>query len=813
MLQNYFKIAWRNLVKNKSYSTINTVGLCLGFASCILLLGYVNFETSYENHLGNADNIYRVVAKRYANDALVYEGAKGPNRLAQIAPADIPGVDYATNTYHELCLIHTQDKKLANQRVSWVSKDFLKVFKDVLIAGNPDTALEGPLKMVLTASRAKLLFGDEDPIGKVVKLNEDLPFVVTGIVKDTPEQTHFKYGFLTSIDTFVHYGWTSKKGRWTGNDVYAYVSIKKGVSPETVNQALNQLALKHVNPKTNGGKRLAFAMQPIKNIHLTSNFVDELEINGSLNQIYILIGIGVAILFIVFINFINLSIALSLKRVKNIGVRKTLGATEHQLKVQFFLEAFLLNAIALLLSIFIVYLCLPFLEQLFQITCDFGFLLTPKFWMYALLFFIGSIILVGFYPATILSSFNPITAIRGQLTAGKSENTNVKKVLLTFQFVASIFLTIGAFVVYQQIHFMENFNLGINTEQVLAIQGPNTLNKLWSDHEGMAEKKRRYNLFKEQVIKNTAIEVMGTCLKVPGQEPRNTTDWVTLKATGERINGRIEMRYIDEGFLPTYNARFLAGENFKQQEVTTSRKEEIIINEKTSRFLGFKTPEDAIGEVVKKWKRGFVIKGVVADFHVKSLSEPISPVFFVNKHPHEFGYFVAKLHTNQIERSLEVMASKWNAIYPEDPFITFFSDDYFNQQYIKHRQFGSIFNALTFLAILIANLGLIAMVSLSTSAKLKEISIRRVIGAKVKDVLVLVSEEFIKLIAVAALIAVPVSWYFLKDWLNGFAYRINLNLIAMLVGVLLVFSIAFINIGYFVMKALRSNPSEILKED
>ncbi len=813
MLQNYFKIAWRNLVKNKSYSTINTVGLCLGFASCILLLGYVNFETSYENHLGNADNIYRVVAKRYANDALVYEGAKGPNRLAQIAPADIPGVDYATNTYHELCLIHTQDKKLANQRVSWVSKDFLKVFKDVLIAGNPDTALEGPLKMVLTASKAKLLFGDEDPIGKVVKLNEDLPFVVTGIVKDTPEQTHFKYGFLTSIDTFVHYGWTSKKGRWTGNDVYAYVSIKKGVSPETVNQALNQLALKHVNPKTNGGKRLAFAMQPIKNIHLTSNFVDELEINGSLNQIYILIGIGVAILFIVFINFINLSIALSLKRVKNIGVRKTLGATEHQLKVQFFLEAFLLNAIALFLSIIIVCLCLPFLEQLFQVTCDFGFLLALKFWGYALLFFIVSIVLVGFYPATILSSFNPITAIRGQLTAGKSENTNVKKVLLTFQFVASIFLTIGAFVVYQQIHFMENFNLGINTEQVLAIQGPNTLNKLWSDHEGMAEKKRRYNLFKEQVIKNTAIEVMGTCLKVPGQEPRNTTDWVTLKATGERINGRIEMRYIDEGFLPTYNARFLAGENFKQQEVTTSRKEEIIINEKTSRFLGFKTPEDAIGEVVKKWKRGFVIKGVVADFHVKSLSEPISPVFFVNKHPHEFGYFVAKLHTNQIERSLEVMASKWNAIYPEDPFITFFSDDYFNQQYIKHRQFGSIFNALTFLAILIANLGLIAMVSLSTSAKLKEISIRRVIGAKVKDVLVLVSEEFIKLIAVAALIAVPVSWYFLKDWLNGFAYRINLNLIAMLVGVLLVFSIAFINIGYFVMKALRSNPSEILKED
>ncbi len=813
MLGNYFKIAWRNLVNNKSYSTINTVGLCLGFASCILLLGYVNFETSYENHLGNADQIYRVVTERYVNNALVYEGAKGPNRLAQIAPADIPGVDYAINNFYDLCLIRTEDKKLANQWVCWVGKDFLKVFKDVLIAGNPDTALEGPLKMVLTASRAKLLFGDEDPIGKVVKLNEDLPFVVTGIVKDTPEQTHLKYGFLTSIDTFVKYGWTSAKGRWTGNSVYAYLSIKEDVSPETVNQALNQLALKHVNPKTNGGKRLAFTMQPIKEIHLTSNFADELEINGSLNQIYILIGIGVAILFIVFINFINLSIALSLKRVKNIGVRKTLGATERQLKVQFFLEAFLLNAIALLLSILVVCLCLPFLEQLFQITCDFGFLLAPKFWGYALLFFIASIVLVGFYPATILSSFNPITAIKGQLVAGKSENTNVKKVLLTFQFVASIFLTIGAFVVYQQIHFMENFNLGINTEQVLAIQGPNTLNKLWSDHEGMAEKQRRYRLFREEVIKNTAIEVMGTCLKVPGQEPRHITEWVTLKATGERKDGRIEMRYIDEGFLPTYDARFLAGENFKKQEVTTSRKEEIIINEKTSRFLGFKTPEDAIGEIVKKWKRGFVIKGVVADFHVKSLSEPISPVFFVNKHPHESGYFVAKLHTHQIERSLEVMASKWNAIYPEDPFVTFFSDDYFNKQYIKHKQFGSIFNALTLLAILIANLGLIAMVSLSTSAKLKEISIRRIIGAKVRDVLVLVSEEFVKLIVVAALVAVPVSWYFLKDWLNGFAYRINLNLTAMLVGVLLVFSIAFINIGYFVFRALRSNPSEILKED
>ncbi len=813
MIRNYFKIAWRNLVKNKSYSTINTVGLCLGFASCILLLGYVNFETSYENHLGNADQIYRVVTERYVNNALVYEGTKGPNRLAQVAPVDIPGVDYATNTYHELCLIHTQDKKLANQRVSWVSKDFLKVFKDVLIAGNPDTALDGPLKMVLTVSRAKLLFGDEDPIGKVVKLNEDLPFVVTGIVKDTPEQTHLKYGFLASIDTFVYYGGGTAKGRWTGNSVYAYLSIKEDVSPETVNQALNQLALKHVNPKTNGGKRLAFAMQPIKEIHLTSNFADELEINGNLNQIYILIGIGVAILLIVFINFINLSIALSLKRVKNIGVRKTLGATERQLKVQFFLEAFLLNAIALLLSIITVCLCLSFLEQLFQITCDFGFLLALKFWGYALLFFIVSIVLVGFYPATILSSFNPITAIKGQLIAGKSGNNKVRKVLLTFQFVASIFLTIGAFVVYQQIHFMENFNLGINTEQVLAIQGPNTLNKSWSDHEGMAEKKRRYRLFREEVIKNADVELMGSCLKVPGQEPISIMDWVTLKATGERKDGRIEMRYIDEGFLPTYNARFVAGENFKMRVDTTNPKEEIIINEKTSQFLGFKTPEEAIGEEVKKWKRNFVIKGVVADFHVKSLSEPINPVFFVNKHPHEFGYFVAKLHTSRIERSLQVMASKWEAIYPEDPFITFFSDDYFNQQYIKHRQFGSIFNALTFLAILIANLGLIAMVSLSTSAKLKEISVRRIIGAKVRDVLVLVSEEFIKLIVVAALIAVPVSWYFLKDWLNGFAYRINLNLAAMLLGVLFVFSVAFINISYFVFKALRSNPSEVLKED
>ncbi len=810
MLKNNLKLALRFFNREKFFTTINIGGLALGFATCMILLGYVSFEFSYEEDIENVDQVYRVITKRSKNEKTIQEGAKGPDRLAQVAPDEVPSIDFATRAYYEPCLVRSEDKKYANQKVYWVDKDFLKVFKGSMIAGNPETALDGALKMVITKSKAYALFGNENPIGKTVKVNEGMPFEITGIVKDPPANTHFKYEYLTTLKTFVYYNWIPEKGNWNNNAYYNYIAASDTHSKKTIEQALNSLALSRVKPNENDGEKLEFIVQPIKDIHLNSHYSDEIEANGDLNQIYIIIGIGVAILMIVFINFVNLSTTLSIRKAKDTGVRKTFGASNYQLKFQYFVEAFLLNIIALLSAAILVLFSYSFIEDIFNISLSFAMLINPVFWLWAAVIFSICVFMVGFYPAFILTSVNVTTAIKGKIIKGKSSNTYIKKGLLIGQFCASIFLTIGAYVVYQQVSFMENYDLGINNNQVLILQGPTTLNAAWDDYDRVNFKTQKFNLFKQELLKNPTLKEVASCLNIPGQETRFGYNNVRLKR-GEDIQSKIALWHVDEGFFPVYEVKILSGENFEKDE--KRQKNEIVINDKARKLLGFSTTKDAIGETVILGNGEWKIKGVTANFHMKSLSESILPTFFANRHPNEFGYYLVKLSPKNLTKQIAFIKSKWQEIYPEDPYLTHFSDNYFNQQYIKHKQFGAIFNALTILAILIANLGLVAMISLNTTEKLKEISVRRVLGANNKAVFVLMSKTFINLILIAGCIATPIAWYFLKNWLNNFAYKIELHSTEFIIAVVLILTIALCNILYFVLKVLRHNPATIIREE
>ncbi len=810
MLKNNLKLALRVFKREKFFTAINIGGLAIGFATCILLLGYVYFEFSYENHIENVDQVYRVITKRSKNEKVIQEGTKGPDRLAQVVSDEVPFIDYATRAYFEPCLVISEYKKYADQKVYWVDKDFLKIFKGTLIAGDPETALDGALKMVITASKAYALFRNENPIGKIVKVNEGMPFEITGVVKDPPANTHFKYEYLTTLKTFVYYNWIPEKGNWNNNAYYNYIATNDTHSKKTIEQALNNLALSRVKPSDNDGEKLEFIVQPIKDIHLNSSYSDEIEVNGSLNQIYIIIGIGVAILLIVFINFINLSTTLSIRKAKDTGVRKTFGASTYQLKIQYFVEAFLLNISALLPAAILVFMSHSFIEETFNISLNFSMLLSPIFWLWAIVIFSICVFLVSFYPAFVLTSVNVTTAIKGKIIRGKSSNTYIKKGLLVGQFCASIFLTIGAYIVYQQVHFMENYDLGINNNQVLILQGPTTLNAAWDDYDKVNFKTQKYNLFKQELLKNPALKEVASCFNIPGQENRFRYNSVRLKE-GEDIQSKIELRHVDEGFFPVYEAKILAGGNFEKDE--KRQKNEIIINDKARKLLGFNTTKDAIGASIILGNGEWKIKGVTANFHMKSLSESILPTFFANRHPNEFGYYLVKLDPKNLSKQIAFIKSTWEEIYPEDPYLTHFSDTYFNQQYLKYKQFGAIFNALTILAILIANLGLVAMISLTTTEKLKEISVRRVLGANNKAVFVLMSKSFIKLIIIAGCIAAPIAWYFLKNWLNNFAYKIELHSTEFIIAVALILTIALCNILYFVIKVLKHNPATIIREE
>ncbi|MFY0599550.1 MAG: ABC transporter permease [Cyclobacteriaceae bacterium] len=811
MLKNYIKVGFRSILKNRFFSSLNTLGLSIGFSACLLILGYVQFEHSYESHITNSNEVFRLNQYKYYQENLVSESARSPTRAAQVIPTDLAGVKAATRAYPEPCLIRYEDKGLANQNVYWVDEGFFNVFEGILIKGNPETVLDAPLKMVITESKAFALFGDENPIGKQIKVNEGMPFVISGVVQDPPINTHFKYEYLASISTFVHYNWISEIGHWNHAWAYTYTSLEHGKDANRIEDALNELVQANIGDLKEKEQNIVLKLQPIADIHLHSHFNDEMEANGDIKYVYIVIGIGLAILLIVWINFVNLTTSLSLKRVKDTGVRKTFGATKLQLISQHLTESTLLNTFALLLSILIVAVSTPFFESFFQVQLDLQILKNTNFWLGCLGIFSMGVILAAFYPAAVVSSFNPITALRGSMLNGKKSGTLVRSTLLTFQFVAAIFLTVSAIVVYLQVDFMRSYDLGINVSQTLVLRSPTTYNTSWDNIEMINKKAVKYDAFRQELNKYPFVKKVASCRNIPGEKAVREWNSIVKASTGEELFHKFEFRPIDENFFDVYEAELLAGRNFEKH--LTTRKDEVIINEHTQRLLGYSTPEEAIGEVIKHNQHPRRIIGVIKDFHLKGLSNPIAPVIFINLHPSEFGYYLVKLDGHDLSKTVAQVEDIWRSFYPEDPFYSFFSDAFFNNQYEKDVQFGRIFTFFTILSIFIANLGLIALASLAVSERLKEIGIRKVLGATMGHIMQLMSLSLIRLMLIATAIALPVAWYFLSGWLDNFAYHIDIPIAALAISSLIILGIALFNIGYYVLKVAGTNPVTILKDE
>jgi len=809
MLGNYLKVAGRNLKKRQLYSLVNVFGLAIGFATCLLMFGFVRFEMSYENHLVGVNNISRLHTFRYNGDKLVQSSAKSPSRPEQVLVDHVASVEATVITYPELCLIYSKDKKFSNQSVFWVSKDFFSVFQGVLIKGNPSTALDAPFKMVLTETKSYALFGDQNPIGKIVKVNEGMLFTVTGIVADSPKNTHFNYDYLLSISTFVHYGLVPEKGNWNSYFTYTYVRSTEGVEILEVEKEINaftQTRIQHIKEK---GNNLKFALMPIMDIHLKSHFTDELEANGDIKYIYIVIGIGVALMLIVWINFVNLSTALSLDRAKETGIRKTFGATRSQLITQHMIEAFLVNLIAFLLAFLSILLLKGFLMDWLSIQFDLG-LNDWTLWLTVVGLFLGCVFLASSYPVMIVSSFDPDRALRGKIVNGRRNNSIVRDVLVTLQFAGAIFLIVGAVVVYLQVSYMRSYDLGIDIDRTLVLRGPSSLNCHFSDTAALSLKANKYELFKTALKNYSFVGAVGSCRNIPGEVAFSINE-ATQANTGKTIYEKFGLRFADEGFFETFSINFLAGEKYKKD--LTEQRREIIINNKARKTFGFESPEAALGKKVKFFNDPHEIIGVVEDFHLNDLSKPILPNIFINRHPFEFGYFLVKLNSNTIQQDLALIEETWHKHYPNDPFDSFFSDDYFNTQYENDVRFGQIFSFFTVLAILIANLGLVALTSLSIAERLREISIRKVLGAKLKDIIIIMSRDLRNSLIIASLISIPLAYYLMVNWLNNFSYRIEMPYLLILGCVLFISLIAIINITYFVTKVYVVNPAKTLKDE
>jgi putative ABC transport system permease protein len=813
MLKNYFKIAIRNLWKNKLFSAINITGLAIGMASSMLLFGWVAFQLSYDNFHAKKKDIYRIALDTYQHNSLVFKSAENYAALGPALKADLPEVMDAARLYNmgskNNCVFTYHNTAFKETKFLYADASFLTIFSFPFMDGDPKSALAEPYTAVISESISRKFFGNEKAIGKFIQMDDDDRnselCKITGVFKDVPENSHLKFNILISYPTLYHRkgGMDRFENNWNQKDFYTYVLLRPGTDIKSLESALPSFINKHIpNTGTNQAES-KLELQPLQKIHLKSNLNDEPEANGNQKVVLFIIIIAIFIITIAWVNYINLSTAGSLSRAKEIGIRKVLGSKRAQLIKQFLTESLSVNLISFGLALTLMGFLRPLFSKEFNLDFSFGALVNNDYGPVFISFLIMGAFLSGLYPSFILSSYQPALMLKGKLTASKKGLT-LRRFLVVFQFSLSIFLIIGTVIIYQQVHFMLHQNLGMKLNQVLVMDRPGHWDK--SDSVNSIRVQRFKQLLKSQ----SSIETVAMSDAIPGKEVRSQLNY-RLKNSREDKTIPFNTIGVDEDYLHLLNMNILAGRNFSK-EVKTDE-DGLIITESASVQLGFKNSEDAIGKQLLHNNVVFSILGVVDDFHQQSLEKKVEPVVFqYNGNDYEADeYYLVKLKTTNIHRSVDYIQGNWKDIFPGNPFGFFFLDEFFNEQYKNESQFGALFGTFSMIAIVIACTGLFALVAFMIEQRTKEIGIRKVLGASLQDVIILLTAEFVKLLLLANLIAWPFGWILMNTWLSDFAYRINISWWIFVFAGLSAVILALLTIGFQAIKAGLTNPVKSLR--
>ena len=816
MFSNYFKIAWRSLWKNKLFSGINIVGLAIGIASCLLLLSYVAFQFSYDSFHQNRKDIYRVGLDFYENNKLTVQSAENYAPVGPALTKDFPEVIGQARLlnmgYKNNCVFTYQDKHFKETRFLYADASFLTMFSFPFEEGNPATALTRPYTAVISESTARKLFGSQNPIGQHIRMDDDdrnlVVCTVTGVFKDIPENSHIKFNILFSYSTLDNGGKDAQywfENNWDRKNFYTYIQLRPGTDPGELQAKLPAFINRHKTAEKANHHESRLVLQPLEKIHLTSNRTDEPEETGNEKAVTFLIIIAIFIITIAWVNYINLSTTGALNRAKEIGVRKVLGSSRIQLIRQFLTEAISLNIISLAIALVLIYALQPVLNRFFGVHFLLSGLVTSQLGWLFIGFLLAGIFFSGLYPALVLSGFKPVVVLKGRLKTSRG-GLALRKGLVTFQFSLSIFLIIGTLIVYQQVHFMLNQNLGMNTSQVMVLDRPGKWDTARRTHSLLVEH------FKETLQGNPAIEGIAMSDEIPGKEIRFPVTY-TVKNSGNVTPIPFNSPDIDEDYLSILGMKLLAGRNFSLSYPTDQRG--LILTESAGRMLGFATPKEAIGRQVMSDGNLFTILGVTNDFHQLSLQKQMQPeVFQTNARDlREYEYYLVKIRTGDIPQAIAAVESAWNANFKENPFGYYFLDDYFDRQYKSEVQFGIIFGAFSIIAIAIACIGLIALVAFMIEQRTKELGVRKVLGARMQDIIVLLTKDFVWLVFLANIIAWPLGWVLMNNWLTDFAYRIHINWLVFLGAGAAAFFIALATISVQAIKAALTNPIKSLRTE
>ncbi|MCC7401114.1 MAG: ABC transporter permease [Chitinophagaceae bacterium] len=806
MIKNYFKIAVRNLWKNKGFSAINIAGLAIGLACFILIALFVMDELSYDRFYPDADRIYRVDADiKFGGNNLNLTVSSDP--MGPVLKKDYPQVEEYTRIYASegSKLVRKGNEYINEEKIVYADSTFFNIFPQKVVSGETKTALFEPNTVVISETAAKKYFSTVDAAGKTIEIDKK-PFKVTAVIKDMPHNSHFHFDFIMSMKN-VEYRWND----FLSHNFHTYILLKKGTDYHAFEKNFTQVLDNYVLPQAKqfmtglnsmedfrkSGNKLDYSLMPLTKIHLYSHRFPELEANSNIQFVYIFSAVALFILLIACINFMNLSTARSVNRAKEVGIRKVLGTGKKNLIAQFLSESALMAFISLLLALVLTYFTLPLFNNIAAKSMNAGSIFSSSFlpFLIALPVIVG--LLAGLYPAFFLSRFKPIAVLKGKINAGFKKNT-LRSGLVVFQFFTSIVLIIGTVIVYQQLHFIQNTNLGFTKDQVLIIDDAYALNK------------------NDEVFKNAVLQLPGVKSgTMSGYLPVNSSrsdNTYSREAVMDPKNAlSMQSWIVDYDYINTLGMKIIKGRDFSKDFGTDSNA--VILNETAAKVLGY---EDPVGKKLFRQlpdgkTSSYTIIGIVKDFHFESLRQNIYPLGLMLGHSNSIISF--KIATANIKPLIPQIQNKWKALAPGMPFSYRFMDDAFNNMYRAEQRVEKVAITFAILAILIACLGLFGLVTYMAEQRTKEIGVRKVLGASVPNLVAMLSKDFMKLVAIASVIAFPVAWWGMHTWLQDFAYRISIEWWVFALAAFIALLIALLTVSVQAIKAALANPVKSLRTE
>lgn len=804
MLKNYFKTAFRYLWKNKSVSLLNIIGLALGLAVCMLIALYVIDELSYDKYNERAERIFRLEFHAKIGNELhvrTVPAAMGP-ALVEEYPKIEKFVRILEDNGGSKLSVKKGSETFIEPNAVFADSTLFDVFTLPMVSGNPREALKRPGSIVIAERMAKKYFNSTNVIGKTLTINEHDTYIVTGVIRDMPAQSHVHYNFIRPMSEV-----RDSRGKWwLSNGFVTYILVKPGTTALTIDNYLNDLTKKYIEPQltevtkftisdlAKKGEFINYASIPLTDIHLHSNVTDEKEASGNIQYIYLFVVIAFSIVFIACVNFVNLSTAHSAGRAKEIGIRKVLGSQRFLLIYQFLIESVITCFIALVLALFIAAFLLPFFNQLSGKEITLKVIYSPLVLSFLILsgMFIG--IMAGIYPALFLSSFRPMRVLKGKLALGLRRST-LRNFLVVFQFTAAIVLIISTLIVFRQLNFLQNKKLGYNREQILIIHNTYPLGKY-------------AKAFRDRVLQLPGVEAATMTRFLPTNINNDKFLFSKNAAMGDDVAMGLVNWFVDADYIPTLGMKMLKGRNFSAQIASDSSS--IIINETAEKLLQFKDP---LNKYLYGNQEKLKIIGVMRDFNAGSLHSKIEPLIL--RLSHETGSIAFRVSGKNLPELIEKIKGNYYSIdkMAGQPFMYSFMDDDYNSLYISEQHVSKLFLVFAFFAISIACLGLLGLITYTAHQRSKEMSIRKVLGAGVRNIVYILTKDFLKLISLAIVLAFPIGWWLMHQWLQDFAYRVEIRWWIFATGGILALVIALVTISSQALRVARSNPVKSLRSE